>query len=251
VQAIAFVPSGRPPTGNNVFDYMASKGVIIDPSQVFFVGQSLGAIQGTVDVATNPRISRAVLNVGGGTIVDVFTNSPAFSATTNALLASLGIQPGANSAFLQFLVVAKTVLDPADPVNFAGHIQANTLPNLLLPTPAPQAPKSVLTQAAFCDQVVPNPFNFILDATMGTGPLLGAPGFGGPGTFQLFFQGTPTPTALASCPSPTSGQAPPANAVPHAFLTDWSIPAITAAGQTDAANFLSNPAAPPLSLRAF
>jgi hypothetical protein len=240
-QAIAFVPSTPPPTGNTVFDYMASKGVIIDPTQVFFVGQSLGAIQGTVDVATNPRISRAVLNVGGGTIVDVFTNSPAFTATTNALLASLGIQPGANSAFLQFLVVAKTVLDPADPVNFAGHIQANTLPNLLANPngSVAQAPKAVLTQAAFCDQTVPNPFNFILDSTMGTGPLPGFPGFPGGGTFQVFSHGGAPD--LTACPSPTSGLAPPATAAPHAFFTDWSIPALTAGGQTDAANFLTNP----------
>jgi hypothetical protein len=247
VQAIAFVPSGPPPTGNSVFDYMASKGVIIDPSQVFFVGQSLGAIQGTMDVATNPRISRAVLNVGGGTIVDVFTNSPAFSATTNALLASLGIQPGANSAFLQFLVVAKTVLDPADPVNFAGHLTANTLPNLLLQTPAPQAPKAILTQAAFCDQVVPNPFNFILDSTVTP---FAFPPTGAAGNFQLFFRGTPG-AAFGSCPSPTSGLPPPAaNAVSHAFLTDWSVPAITTQAQADAAAFVGT-AAPQPSLRVF
>src|SRR5438128_3504376 len=106
VRAIAFVPTGAPPTGHGLFDYMAAQGAIIDPSKVYFVAQSLGAIQGTVDVATNPRISEAVLNVGGGTVVDVFTTSPAFSATTNALLAGLGIQAGANSAYLQFLVVA-------------------------------------------------------------------------------------------------------------------------------------------------
>jgi hypothetical protein len=246
-QAIAFVPSGPPPTGHSVFDYMASKGVIIDPTQIFFTGQSLGSIQGTMDVATNPRISRAVLNVGGGTIVDVFTNSPAFSATTNALLASLGIQPGANSAFLQFLVVAKTVLDPADPVNYAGHLTANTLPNLLTPTPTLQAPKAILTQAAFCDQVVPNPFNFILDSTVTP---FAFPPSGAPGNFQLFFRGTPGP-AFGSCPSPTSGLPPPAaNAVSHAFLTDWSVPAITLQGQTDAATFLGT-AAPQPSLRFF
>src|SRR5207245_3458893 len=141
--------------------------VIIDPGQVYFVGQSLGAIQGTMDVAANPRVSNAVLNVGGGTLVDVFTTSPAFSTSTNALLASLGIQPGANSAYLQFLVVAKTVIDPADPVNFAGHLQSNRLVNLLGSNfddgTGHQRPKAILTQAAFCDQTVPNPWNYILD----------------------------------------------------------------------------------------
>ncbi|TMA17230.1 MAG: hypothetical protein E6J85_17170, partial [Deltaproteobacteria bacterium] len=146
--------------------------------------------------------------------MDVFTNSPAFVTTTNALLASLGIQPGANSAFLQFLVVAKTVLDPADPVNFAGHIQANTLPNLLANPngSVAQTPKNVLTQAAFCDQVVPNPFNFILDSTMGTGPLPGLPGFpAAKATFQLFAHGAPD---FTTCPAPPTAGAPAA-AAPH------------------------------------
>jgi len=249
VRAIAFVPSGAPPTGHPVFDYLISKGVVIDPGTIYFVGQSLGAIQGTLDVATNPRISKAVLNVGGGTVVDIFTTSPAFAANTAALLASLGIQAGANSAYLQFLVVAKTILDPADPVNFAGHLTANTLPNLLPPLggnpngTVPQAPKSILTQAAFCDQVVPNPWNFVLDSTAGSTPL---PPTGAPGTFELFFTGA-TPPGLTDCPSPTSGLAPPASSVSHGFLTSWAStnPAgATAVGQGRVAGFLSGTPSP-------
>jgi hypothetical protein len=248
VRALAFVPSGAPPTGHSLFDYMVGQGAIIDPGQIYFAAQSLGSIQGAADVAANPRISRAVLNVGGGTVVDVFTTSPAFSSTTNALLASLGIQPGANSAYLQFLVVAKTILDPADPVNFAWHLQANTLPNLLANPngSVAQTAKPVLTQAAFCDQTVPNPWNFILDSTAGTGPLPGQAGFGGAGTFQLFFTGTPTPAALSSCPTPTSTSP---NAIPHGFFTDWS--AATSRAQSDAAAFLFDPAAKPFSLVTF
>src|SRR6185437_9296590 len=122
---------------------------IIDPTQIYYSGQSLGAIQGEADVATNPRITKAGFNVGGGTVVDVFTNSPAFVDQTDQLLASLGIQPG-TSAFLQFLVVAKTVLDPADPINFVGHITTNILPSLLPPVPTPTT-RSVISQAAYCD----------------------------------------------------------------------------------------------------
>ena len=250
VRAIAFAPTATttfPVTGHTVFDKMLATGVVIDPTRVYYIGQSLGAIQGTVDVASNPRITKAVLNVGGGTVVDIFTNSPAFTASTNALLAGLGVQPG-TSAYLQFLVVAKTILDPADPINFAGHLTANTLANLLPPLggnpngTVPQAAKAILTQAAFCDQTVPNPFNFLLDSTAGTGPLLVASNFGDRGTFQLFLKGTaaPTPADLASCPSPTSGKPPPANAVSHGFITDWSgDKLITARGQADAAAFLN------------
>jgi len=141
-------------------------------------------------------------------------------------------------------VVSKMILDPADPVNFAGHLTANTLPNLLADQTGrtAQAPKNVLTQAAFCDQTVPNPFNFILDSTMGTGPLLIDPGFGtGGGTFQLFFQGAPSPAAFAACPSPPQSGAGTPGAVEHGFLTDWVNPVTTDKAQREAATFLSNP----------
>jgi hypothetical protein len=244
VRAIAFAPSGPPPTGHSVFDHMAVRGVIIDPTKIYFAGQSLGSIQGTADVAANPRISKAVLNVGGGTVVDVFTNSPAFVATTNALLAGLGIVPG-TAKYLQFLTVAKTVLDPAEPVNFAGHLQSKTLPNLFGAQfddgTGHQKTKAVLAQAAFCDQVVPNPFSLILDANAGTGPLPipGSTSFGGPGNFELFYKGTapPTPAALGACPAP-GGTSIPASAVSHGFLTDWSDTAMTTQAQLDAAKFL-------------
>ena len=62
-----------------------------------------------MDVATNPRIAKAGFNVGGGTLVDIFTNSPAFAPSVNALLAQVGIQRG-TPKFLQFLVVAEASL---------------------------------------------------------------------------------------------------------------------------------------------
>jgi hypothetical protein len=231
---------------------MAATGVIIDPTRVSFVGQSLGAIQGTVDVAAVPRFNAAVLNVGGGTVVDIFTNSPAFQANTFALLGTIGVKPPPDPSFLQFLVVSKTVLDPADPVNFAAHITSNTLTDFLGQPqfedpahPGKLAPKALLTQAAFCDQVVPNPFEFILDSTAGTGPL---PPTGAPGSFELYFNtatgGQPSPTALSACPPPPTNGASTPGAVPHAFLTNWAPGTATITGQTNAANFLSGTPSP-------
>jgi hypothetical protein len=246
VRAIAFAPSGAPPTGHSVFDHMVARGVIIDPATIYFTGQSLGAIHGTLDVATNPRISKAVLNVGGGTVTDIFTNSPAFQPQVDQLLAQVGIQRG-TPQFLQFLVVSKTVLDPADPVNFAGHLTANTLPNLLPPLGGaqdghiPQAAKQILTQMANCDGVVPNPFGFVLASNVPTGPLV--PALFTPnstGTFELFVGPSFNPADFgkpASC-SPTT-------AVSHGFLTDFASPQLTLNAQNDAANFVvSNTLAP-------
>lgn len=238
VRAMAFAPAGAPPTGHAVFDHMAGKGVIIDPANIYFSGQSLGAIQGVMDVATNPRISKAAFNVGGGTLVDIFTNSPEFAPATNKLLSQLGIQPG-SAAFLQFLVVAKTVLDPADPINFTGHLTANTLPNLLAGGAA-QTAKKILIQVANCDEAVPNPFSFLYASNVLTlSPLPSNPAFfaGGTGTFQLFVTLPFNPqTDFGKC---TAGTAK------HGFLTDWAIPKLTTNAQSDLAKFVMTDTPPP------
>jgi dienelactone hydrolase len=231
----AVPPSPIGPSGDPVFDHLLGAGIIIDPTSVGFIGQSLGAISGSADVATNPRVGAAVLNVGGGTVVDVFTNSPAFSGQVNALLESQGIARG-TQPYLQFLVVAKMVLDPAEPLNFAGHLVASTLPNLLVVPAVPQAAKRVLAQAAFCDQVVPNPFNDLLAANAGTGPLPGTAGFGGPGTFELFLAGSSPADADFITQGCTSSTRP--HWVEHGFFTDWAAPERTSRAQSDAAAFL-------------
>ena len=243
IRALAFAPSGAPPTGHSVFDHMVARGVIIDPATVYFSGQSLGAIQGAMDVATNPRIAKAAFNVGGGTIVDLFTQSPAFVANTNKLLAGLGISPG-TPAFLQFVVVAKTILDPADPINFVGHLTSHTLPNLLPPLggatdgSVPQAAKKVLTQNAYCDDTVPNPFNFIFASNIPTGPLpTGAAFFtpGATGTFQLYVSATFDPATFPTCST---------GAVAHGFLTNWLTPTLTQNAQNDLAAFVMHDTLP-------
>lgn len=233
IRAIAFVPSGAPPTGHAVFDSMVARGVIIDPARIYYTGESLGAIQGTATVATNPRITKAALTVGGGTVVDVFTTSPAFKPTVDKLLAQLNIQPGTPD-YLKFLVVAKTVLDPADPINFAGHLTTAMLPNLLVDQTGatPQAPKKVLTQVAYCDHVVPNAFNYLHASNARSGPLpTGASFFapGGTGTFQLFVSPGFDPNTFGSCSN---------GAVEHGFLTDWVTPSLTANAQRDIAGFV-------------
>ncbi len=233
VRAIAFAPSGAPPTGNPVFDHMVTRGLIIDPATVYYSGQSLGAILGMGDVATNPRISKAAFNVGGGTIVDIFSNSPAFASQVDALLAGLGIDRG-TEAYLRFLIVAKMVLDPADPINFAGHITGRTLPNLLADPSGGvrQAPKAALFQVANCDQVVPNPFSFLAASNIPVGPLPTDASFfapGGRGTFQLFVDTPFDPATFGTC---TSG------VVEHGFLTDWITPSLTVTAQRDIADFV-------------
>ncbi len=255
IRAIAFAPSGAPPTGHSVFDHMVASGLVIDPAAISYSGQSMGAIQGTVDVAANPRITRAALNVGGGTLVDIFTTSPAFASDINALLAGMGIAHG-SSAYLQFLAVAKLIIDPADPINYAGHLTADTLPNLLPPLggaidgSVAQAPKRILTQVALCDQTVPNTWSYVWANNVGTSPLPVAPTFGAPGTFQLYTMAAGNPStisgAIQACGVP--GASSP-HAVEHAFFTDWTFsPGATLRAQQDAADFVLSPTFLPASL---
>jgi len=244
IRALAFVPSGPPPQNHAVFDFIFARsagktghGLLIDPTTIYFSGQSLGAIQGAMDVAANPRISRAGFNVGGGTLVDIFTNlNSTFRPQVDPLLTGLGITRG-TAQFLQFLVVAKTVLDPADPINFVGHLTENTLDDKLLKPPVAgepqkQDPKRILVQVAHCDAVVPNPFNLIYANNAAAGPLPDAATFGsGTGNFELFLPAAPTsPADLVDCNANT--------AVEHGFLTDWVRPQITALAQSDLAKFV-------------
>ena len=265
VRAIAFVPDAQhlPPTsGNTVADHILTRAattfgtpMIIDPATIYYSGQSLGAIHGTMTVASNPRISRAGLNVGGGSVVDIFTTSPAFAPAVNQLLAGLGITPG-TAAYLQFLTVAKTILDPADPVNFAGHLTANTLPNLLPPLGGKtdgtvlQTPKKILMQVANCDQVVPNPFGLVWASNIAFasappgGPLPTGPAFfapGATGTFQLFVGHDFNPADFgkaAKCTDTTAAGALTLNrGGGHGHLISFEN-SLTLAAQNDLASFV-------------
>jgi len=244
IRAIEFVPTGTGATGHMVFDTMAGLGVVIDPSKIYYTGQSLGAIQGAMNVASNPRISKAGFNVGGGTIVDVFSQSDTLKGNFNDLLTSLDINPNPTNAaeqakLLQFFIVAKTVLDPADPINFVGHLSANTLPNLLPPLggnangTVAQAPKKILNQMATCDHVVPNFSGFLYASNTGSSPL---PPTGAVGTFELFSSVT-----AGACLSTTTVQP---QDVPHGFLTDWTNAARTQKAQDDIAAFVKSDTLP-------
>jgi hypothetical protein len=204
----------------------------IDATKVYYVGQSLGAIQGTVDVAANPRISKAVLNVGGGTLPDIFDRSPAFSAQITQLLTGIGITKG-TPEYLQFLQVAKWALDPADPINFAQSLIASPLPNLLADSTGAtaQSAKTVLGQGARCDNVVPNSTNQLLYGLIGLEPLnpTGDPAGTGAGPLQWFMTDDVT-----ACPTDgTTGRG-----ATHGFLLDFINSTMTATAQGDAVSFL-------------
>jgi pimeloyl-ACP methyl ester carboxylesterase len=119
----------------------------LDGSSIHYVGQSLGTFNGTVFAASNPAVTNVALNVPGASQVDVLLTAPAFAAQRSAFLgslAALGLVPG-TPGFDQFMVLARTILDPADPRNLvydAVH--------------SPNTSRKVFLQYIEGDQVLPN-----------------------------------------------------------------------------------------------
>jgi len=279
-QSALILALARPPASTAVpalpsadlalFNHLAGEGFIVDPAQIYWEGQSLGAILGSLNLAANPRISRGALNVGGGTLVDIITNAPAFASSIGGLLASVGVTPG-TAGYLEFLILAKWVLDPADPINAAGHILGDathpTLPDVFATAaagqPEMQAAKSVLGQMAACDNTVPNPFNLELYGNIGILDLAKLQDPADPNGNVTIFN-----DLAAGAGSCTQSTAASPYSVPHAFITDWGVSetvsgasvsftqdadvaVLTGVAQSEAAAFLANPTNLPPSVVAY
>lgn len=144
----------------------------LDGTRIYYVGQSLGAMYGTILDAVEPGVRAAVLNVGGGSAVDIVRWSPAYQSIAADFLSSQVpplIAPGAafndNYPFPEQPVSVNTVSgtvdvqnfmellewlhNQGDPITFAPHLARTTLAGV------PQ--KSVLFQMARTDRTMPNP----------------------------------------------------------------------------------------------
>lgn len=139
--------------GLNKFTGLGSS--VIDPTDVSFVGHSLGAMVGSVFTNLETDIQTAVFANGGLQAAYLLAGSPAFGPEINAGLAAQGVATG-SADYNQFLLAAQTIVDSADPVNYVAGISA---PSLLLEVVGDGVDAS--TQ----DQVVPN--------SVATAPLAG------------------------------------------------------------------------------
>jgi hypothetical protein len=74
-------------------DWRGAIGYDIDPD-VRYSGQSLGGVLGALFVALHPEVSKAVLNVPGADLIDLFRESTVFGPHLDAFLAREGITPG-------------------------------------------------------------------------------------------------------------------------------------------------------------
>lgn len=155
-------------------DLDGAGGVPLDASRIYYAGQSLGALYGSLLHAVEPQVRAAVLNVGGGSVIDIARTSDAYQGFISHYLSMrnpplLGpgdpfedtfplrnIGPVVNAvpgaiAVQDLLERAEWTQMPGDPLAYAPHFQRSTLPGV--------AAKPVLVQIARGDQTVPNPQN--------------------------------------------------------------------------------------------
>ncbi|HET6632561.1 MAG TPA: hypothetical protein VFG73_07630 [Rhodanobacteraceae bacterium] len=89
-----------------------------DPDKVYFVGQSLGAIVGTVFIAVDDNVDTSVLNVPGGGLARLVSGSATIGPQIRAGLANAGVQADTPD-YDAFMMATQTVIDAADPINYA------------------------------------------------------------------------------------------------------------------------------------
>lgn len=144
----------------------------LDGSRIYYAGQSLGAIYGTLFSAIEPDVRAAALNAGGASVVDLARWSPSYRNIAAALLANrqppLTVDPATfdENYVLRYqhprviqspgALAAQELLEiydwlgmTGDPVAFAPHLRSSTLPGMYI--------KPVLFQFAWGDRSVPNP----------------------------------------------------------------------------------------------
>lgn len=119
------------------------------PSNIYYVGQSMGSITGSVATSlNNDTIDKIVLNVGGANfaaLVDQATND-----LIQGLLQTMGLTEK-NTEYFVTLGILQLLLDPCDPVYLANDSIKN----------------KVMLQSSYRDTIVPNISNKILANKIG------------------------------------------------------------------------------------
>ena len=142
-----------------------------DGSNIAYAGQSWGGMHGTGFTAIEPLVTRSFLSVPGGGIARFAAASPTLSIPINAGLAAAGIFPG-TTEYETFFLVWQTVLESADPINWAAEAAAKT---------------PILLHEVINDQVIPN---FVPTSPLaGTEPLIKVMGLSAYSSTQLSADG--------------------------------------------------------------
>jgi dienelactone hydrolase len=102
----------------------------VDTDTLYFAGQSLGSLIGSVFVALEPSIDRAVFNVPGSDLVALFRDSTYFGPQINAFMANNDIEVGSWDE-ARLLDTARWLVDSIDPQTVAHLYRDPARPALL------------------------------------------------------------------------------------------------------------------------
>jgi dienelactone hydrolase len=121
----------------------------VDTTRIYYAGQSLGGIMGAIFLASDPDIPRAVLNVPGADLVDMFDDSIFFGPQMDALFTREKV---ARDSFRgeRMTNVARWFMDMVDPQSFGRYQKTATL-----------------IQMATLDGIIPNSSTKILEEVTG------------------------------------------------------------------------------------
>lgn len=136
----------------------------LDGSRIYYAGQSLGAMYGTIFTALEPAVRAAALNVGGGTAVDIARISPAYRGiATDTMRLNLPSLLNAGNSFNEDYPL------PGQPVRVTTVPGALAIQNAFefaewlgmsgdpLSFASLLRPRPVLFQFARADRTMPNP----------------------------------------------------------------------------------------------
>jgi pimeloyl-ACP methyl ester carboxylesterase len=191
--------------GNSLQQQLATAAVTpaLDPTHVRFIGQSLGGIDGTVFLATDPGPGDGnVLSVAGGHLFELLADG-AFKDVIDQFLMAQNIMRG-TPAYAQLVATARWVLDPVDPWSVARMI--NRAPSFSYVTGTPNAPKLTIVQEAGMDTVIPPQYEAAVSSQlwwpMGVDAAGHAQGKRADGTFvSTYFPDATHGTLLSAMPS--------------------------------------------------
>ncbi len=138
-------------------DWERALGQRIDREHFRYLGQSLGGILGVVFVSVEPTVSRAVFNVTGGSLVDVFEQSTFFGPQLDAYLDRIGSVPG-TWEHEELIHVAHWLVDTVDPLVVAHRFAAR---------PGRARIQIVRIDDQLGDVVIPNSTSDVLQAVSG------------------------------------------------------------------------------------
>lgn len=145
----------------------------LDGARLYYVGDSLGGILGTVTSAIEPTLSMSILNVPGGGIVQRLMPKAPRAAELVELLVQAMFGASPRDLYMPWSPAAgliQTILDAGDPQAYAPHLLTDRLEVAGAPLPA----RSILMVEVDRDELVSNESTDHIALAAGIGQLLPA-----------------------------------------------------------------------------